>query len=36
MLLKKQKKQGHFSKLIHYKKDSTWFWAKAEGQPYLT
>nr|WP_314839073.1 PAS domain S-box protein [uncultured Flavobacterium sp.] len=27
-------KGEHFSQeLIHYKKDSTWFWAKAEGQP---
>jgi PAS domain S-box-containing protein len=33
--IKKAKEAGkHFSQeLIHYKKDSTWFWAKAEGQP---
>ena len=33
--INKAKEAGeHFSQeLIHYKKDSTWFWAKAEGQP---
>jgi hypothetical protein len=37
MLLKSKRKGEHFSQeLIHYKKDSTWFWAKAEGNLYLT
>jgi PAS domain S-box-containing protein len=33
--IKTAKARGeHFNQeLIHYKKDSTWFWAKAEGQP---
>lgn len=35
--IKKAKEAGkHFSQeLIHYKKDGTWFWAKAEGQPLI-